>query len=227
MPSITLLTILSLGFVLGMRHATDADHVVAVTTFVSRRRNARAAALIGALWGLGHTATILLVGGAIVMLGIAVPTRVGLSMELSVAVMLIVLGMTNIRRTLEAIDDVAQQKRNDVSTLQPAQSLSGYLRPIVVGAIHGLAGSAAVALLVLTTIREAGWAMFYLALFGLGTTVGMVVLTVMMSVPLSLIAARFTGSERFLARATGLVSVLFGLFLVYQIGFVGGLIVPN
>ncbi|HEX2881506.1 MAG TPA: high-affinity nickel-transport family protein, partial [Polyangiaceae bacterium] len=204
---------------------TDADHVVAVTTFVSRQRNARAAALIGAFWGLGHTATILLVGGVIVLFGIAVPAQVGLSMEFAVALMLVVLGTMNLKRTVSAIEDVAPPKHTALETTQP--SLSGYLRPIVVGAVHGLAGSAAVALLVLTTIRDADWAMIYLGLFGLGTTAGMVLLTLLMSVPLSWVTARFAGSSRFLARTTGLVSVLFGLFLVYQIGFVDGLIVPN
>lgn len=221
MPPITLLTILSIGFVLGMRHATDADHVVAVTTFVSRQRNARAAALIGTLWGLGHTATILLIGGAIVLLGIAVPIQVGLSMEFAVAVMLVVLGTMNLRRTVSAIEDVGQQE------CTAPTGTSEYLRSVIVGVVHGLAGSAAVALLVLTTIRDAGWAMIYLGLFGLGTTLGMVLLTLAMSVPLSLATARFAGSRQFLARATGLVSVLFGLFLVYQIGFVDGLIAPN
>ena len=88
----SLLAILALGFFLGMRHATDADHVVAVTTIVSRERSPRSAIGIGALWGLGHTATILLVGGAIVVFGLVIPPRLGLSMELSVACMLIVLG---------------------------------------------------------------------------------------------------------------------------------------
>src|SRR5438552_12923166 len=88
--SMTLFAILALGFFLGMRHATDSDHVIAVTTIVSRARSARAALWVGALWGLGHSATILAVGGAIVLFGWIIPPRLGLSMEMSVAVMLIV-----------------------------------------------------------------------------------------------------------------------------------------
>jgi high-affinity nickel-transport protein len=91
-----LLSILLLGFFLGMRHATDADHVVAVATIVSRERTLRAAAPIGVLWGLGHTLTILLVGGTIILFGIVIPPRVGLTMEFSVAVMLILLGALNL-----------------------------------------------------------------------------------------------------------------------------------
>lgn len=93
---VSLLSILFLGFFLGMRHATDADHVVAVTTIVARERSLRAAAPIGAVWGLGHTVTILLVGGGIIVFGVVIPPRVGLTMELSVALMLILLGGLNL-----------------------------------------------------------------------------------------------------------------------------------
>src|SRR5882762_8192441 len=93
---ITLLSIIALGFFLGMRHATDPDHVIAVTTIVSRQRSIRHAALIGALWGLGHMITILIVGSAIVLFGLVIPPRVGLTMELSVGVMLILLGILNL-----------------------------------------------------------------------------------------------------------------------------------
>src|SRR5438445_2837387 len=91
-----LLTLLTLGFFLGMRHATDSDHVVAVTTIVSREKSVRAASLVGALWGIGHTLTIMLVGGAIILFGIVFPARVGLTMEFSVALMLVLLGVMNV-----------------------------------------------------------------------------------------------------------------------------------
>src|ERR1700726_4010866 len=93
---ITLLSIIALGFFLGMRHATDADHVIAVTTIVSRQRSIRSAALIGVLWGLGHTITIFLVGTAIILFSVVIPVRVGLTMELSVSLMLILLGALNL-----------------------------------------------------------------------------------------------------------------------------------
>src|SRR5258708_1260442 len=92
----TLLSIIALGFFLGMRHATDPDHVIDVTTIVSRQRNIRQAALIGVLWGLGHTITILIVGSAIILFGLVIPPRVGLTMELSVGLMLILLGILNL-----------------------------------------------------------------------------------------------------------------------------------
>src|SRR6202165_4629353 len=93
---ITLFSIIALGFFLGMRHATDPDHVIAVTTIVSRQRSVRHAALIGALWGVGHTITIFIVGSAIILFGLVIPPRVGLTMELSVGLMLVLLGILNL-----------------------------------------------------------------------------------------------------------------------------------
>jgi high-affinity nickel permease len=223
-----LLSILALGFFLGMRHATDSDHVVAVTTIVSREKSVLSASLVGALWGLGHTLTILLVGGAIILFGIVLPARVGLTMELSVALMLVVLGVLNVagfRREVRAMQvahhDGAQEKPSEVG-------LGRYqaLRSLIVGTVHGLAGSAAVALLVLATIRDAGWGLLYLLLFGAGTVAGMMLITSALAVPLAYSARRFAWS-RHLAWMTGLLSVGFGLFLVYQIGFVDGLFDPK
>src|SRR3984893_8142032 len=97
----TLLSIVALGFFLGMRHATDPDHVLALTTIVSRQRSIRQAALIGALWGLGHTITILIVGSAIILFKLTIPPRLGLSMELSVGFMLILLGILNLTGTMQ------------------------------------------------------------------------------------------------------------------------------
>jgi ABC-type nickel/cobalt efflux system permease component RcnA len=91
-----LLTVIGVGFLLGIRHATDPDHVIAVTTIVSRQRSIRHAGLIGILWGLGHTITILLVGAAIILYNVVIPPRMGLSMELAVGLMLVFLGVMNL-----------------------------------------------------------------------------------------------------------------------------------
>src|SRR5919205_4419018 len=117
------LSVLALGFILGMRHATDPDHFVAVTTIVSRQRSVARAAGVGALWGVGHTATIVLVGSAIVLFRVVIPPRLGLAMEFAVAVMLILLGVRSLRAA--AID-----RDGAASTLMP---------PLVVGFVHGLA----------------------------------------------------------------------------------------
>lgn len=225
----TLLAILALGFFLGMRHATDTDHVVAVTTIVSRERSLRGAVFIGALWGLGHSVTILIVGGAIIVFGWVVPPHIGLSMEMSVAVMLIVLGAMNLSGAMQRIDEAAHANLHEHGN-QAARPSLGFgrgvlartLRPLVVGVVHGLAGSAAVALLVLATIREPSWALLYLAVFGAGTVAGMVALTLAMATPLAVVSRRFN-AERALARITGIASIAFGLFMAYQIGVLEGL----
>ena len=258
-----LLSVILLGFFLGMRHATDADHVIAVTTIVSRQRQVRSAALIGALWGVGHTLTIVLVGGAIILFGIVIPARVGLAMEFSVALMLILLGVLNLTgilgRITEALsagrsgqvphvphshvhthDDYVHTHphghgatehghREDQTPQARFDRLFGRLgayqavRPLVVGLVHGLAGSAAVALLVLATIRDARWALAYLLVFGLGTIAGMMLVTAAVALPFAYSTKRFVVVNRYLATASGILSLAFGLFLVYQIGFVDGL----
>jgi hypothetical protein len=214
----TLLATLLLGFFLGIRHATDADHVVAVSTIVGRTPSRLGALWIGAAWGVGHTATILVVGGAIVVFNLVIPARLGLSMELTVAVMLVVLGLMNLRSAVKRLDEVSGHADHP-----PPLAGSGYVRPLVVGVLHGLAGSAAIALLVLGTVRDAMWGFLYLGLFGVGTVVGMMLLTTAMSVPLAHASRRFASFDRGLARATGVLSMAFGLYLAYRVGFVDGL----
>src|SRR4051812_29754807 len=159
-----------LGFVLGIRHATDPDHVVAVTTIVSRERRVGRAGGIGILWGLGHTATILLVGGAILMFDVVISPRIGLAMELSVALMLVLLGMLSLARLVQFVAPIAAgDGRFDFGHLS--------LRPVAIGVVHGLAGSAAVALLVLATVRDPLWGLVYLGVFGIGTIAGMMLVT--------------------------------------------------
>ncbi len=205
--------LLALGFVLGMRHATDADHVVAVTTLIGRQRGLRGATALGALWGLGHTATILVVGGAIVLFDVVIPPRLGLFLEISVAGMLIVLGAVNLRRGWRRCRDAPD----------PHAPLRLRWRPVAIGVVHGLAGSAAVALLVVATIRDPFWAMTYLAMFGVGTLLGMMLMTTAMTLPLAAASRRFGALERLTARLTGALSLAFGLALAYRLGFVDGL----
>jgi hypothetical protein len=213
----SLISILALGLFLGMRHATDADHVVAVTTLLTRRPTKSGAVRLGALWGVGHGLTLLVVGGAIILLGLVVPPWLGLSLELGVAVMLIGLGAFNLHKAS------SHHFHHGVTGAEQRGSVLPTLRCLTVGVVHGLAGSAAVALLILSTIRDAGWAFLYLALFAAGTIAGMMLLTTVLSVPLAAAARRFGSFERRLGHVTGALSVAVGLFLVYQIGFVDGL----
>jgi len=246
---IPFLSIIALGFFLGMRHATDADHVVAVTTIVSRERSIRSAALIGVLWGLGHTITIFLVGSLIILFGIVIPPRLGLTMELSVGLMLILLGVLNLSGMMKWITEnfggganhthshggiahthgpqhSAEESGDSLGWMDRAFGRLGLyqlLRPLGVGIVHGLAGSAAVALLVLTTIRVPVWAIFYLLVFGLGTVAGMMLITAAIAVPFTVSQSRFTRLNSVLATASGIISLLFGLLIVYEMGFKNGL----
>jgi ABC-type nickel/cobalt efflux system permease component RcnA len=254
---LSFLAVLILGFLLGMRHATDPDHVVAVTTIVTKQRGVANAGLIGVLWGLGHTLTIFVVGTIIILFRVTIPPRVGLSLEFTVAAMLILLGVLNLTGTLRRLQekfapnsqivteadlpsdteiagtkccDSASRAHRDAPTpkyrvYQTLQGLGLYnvLRPLVIGIVHGLAGSAAVALLVMTTIRDPWWAIAYLFLFGLGTIAGMMLITGLIATPLAFTVRRYSRWNRGMAAASGLLSLGFGLFLSYQIGFVDGL----
>ena len=252
----SLFAILLLGFFLGMRHATDSDHVVAVTTIVSRQRSVWNAAWTGIFWGIGHSLTLLVVGGAIILFGIVVPAKLGLSFEFCVALMLILLGLFNLNATFRSVEKIrAGEKPVHAHTHQhgdyvhrhahghePAThghserdvppalldrrfgGLKAYqaVRPLVIGTVHGLAGSAAVALLVLPIIHDPGWAIGYLLVFGVGTIAGMMLITAAIAVPVSY-STRFQFLHRHLGTAAGFLSLGFGLFLVYQIGFINGL----
>ena len=239
----------------------DPDHVIAVATIVSRQRSAWSAALIGSLWGIGHTVTITLVGGVIIVFGVVIPPRIGLAMEFSVALMLILLGILSLAGLTQRVTAMFTPGRGsdagvhahphrhsdyvhthphghepeshghteDATPLSRLDRMFGALgayqaiRPLVVGLVHGLAGSAAVALLVLATIRDPLWAVGYLLLFGAGTIAGMMLVTAAIGLPFAYTARRFVTMHRALGVASGLLSLAFGLFLAYQTGLVDGL----
>ena len=234
-------TIVLLGLFLGMRHSTEPDHVVAVSTIVSRHKSIKHSAMIGVLWGLGHSLTIFLVGAVIIFFGVVIPPRLGLSMEFSVALMLILLGVLNLTGVLRWITErftptnPRKEKSEAISSATVARretfaektvgklGLYQALRPFVIGLVHGLAGSAAVALLVLSTIRSPAWATAYLLVFGAGTMVGMMLMTTAIAMPLAYTGKKFLSANRFMTATSGVVSMAFGLFLVYHIGLVDGL----
>jgi len=261
-PSIV--SFLSLGLLLGMRHATDADHVVAIATIVSREQSIAGSALIGAAWGVGHTITIVAVGAAIIVFGVVIPPRLGLSMEFAVGIMLVLLGvltLTGMGRAVGAAhahtgvpgghaldlhdhlhahgdyvhrhlhghasgahghaDEHTALARLDRSWFGRL-AFYEWLRPFAVGLVHGLAGSAAVALMVLSIIHEPMAAVGYLLLFGLGTIVGMMLITLILSAPFAFTAVNLPILNWRLRVASGLVSFVFGVVLIYAIGFAEG-----
>lgn len=256
-----LLSIIAIGFFLGMRHATDPDHVIAVTTIVSQQRSGGRAALIGAFWGLGHTVTIFAVGSAIILFNLVIPARIGLAMELSVGLMLIALGGWNLTSFLQGlpprpvaepvIHSHAHAHGDTVHTHLHAHGPNGHthaeldssmanldgkfgklglyqmLRPLLVGIVHGLAGSAAVTLLILASIRNPRWAIVYLIVFGVGTIAGMMLITMSIASTFRFFGNRFENLNRKFGLAAGLVSLCFGVFVAYEICVTQGLFSAN
>ncbi|HEX7195687.1 MAG TPA: high-affinity nickel-transport family protein [Candidatus Limnocylindria bacterium] len=238
-----ILALAGFGFLLGMRHATDADHVIAVTTILNRSRRFLDTTLIGALWGLGHTITVVIVGVLIIVFNVVIPPPVGLAMEFAVALMLIGLGILNLtgglRSLTERLTPPAPIHAHDHAHGGTSHGhLHGHgeqpglvatfgryqlIRPVVVGLVHGLAGSAAVALLVLATIQDTGTALLYLVIFCVGVAAGMAVLTTVIGLPFMVSRRRSAQINRWLTIGSGLLSLAFGLLLAYEIGIVGGL----
>ena len=251
------------GLLLGMRHATDPDHVVAITTFISQERKVGSAARIGLLWGLGHSATVLAVGSLIIAFRVTIPLRLGLAMEFGVALVLIGLGAAatgTFVRDLAARLGLLSRRRQTPRRVHSHPHAHGSLthshthlhlnhaglsdddrhgdhriastprigqrrriKIIAVGLVHGLAGSAAIALLVLSTIPSPRWAMLYLGVFCLGTVLGMGFITAMIGLPVTWASARIDGCRHVIVTGTALLSFGFGLLLAWQTGVSGHL----
>lgn len=223
MPVLELLTSSGFGSLLGMRHALEPDHLAAVSTLVSQERNSVKAALLGICWGLGHTAGLIVVGAVLVFLRAELPTRVADIFELLVAIMLIALGT---RAVLQAVHQGQPAHRHPHTFAvhrhsgMPAHVHIGAWtlarRPLLVGAIHGLAGSGALTALVLTTLPSTAARLSYMALFGLGSTVGMAALSGLLGWPLARLGAHHAVT-RGISFAVGTMSVVLGLFWGYPL----------
>ncbi|MFA6168709.1 MAG: hypothetical protein WC700_18950 [Gemmatimonadaceae bacterium] len=200
-----------LGFLLGLRHATDADHVVAITAIVARERTMRRAAWIGALWGIGHSITVFVVGGALIAFRVVIPPRVGLMLEFGVAIMLIFLGFSNLRGGAPVTPHGHTHEFD-------------HRRPLIIGTVHGLAGSAAVAILVLAAIPQTLWAFAYLVVFGVGTIAGMMLVTVIIAAPAMYAGERVARMHVGIRLAAGALSLGFGLLLARELIVHGGLL---
>ncbi|MEO5761068.1 MAG: HupE/UreJ family protein [Vicinamibacteria bacterium] len=205
------LTLLGFGLLLGIKHASDPDHVVAVAAIAGRYKRVWPAALVGALWGLGHCLTIGVVGGLIIAFNLTVPPRVGLALEFVVGIALTVVGVLNLMGRGGFL----------TSSVERGELPKG--KAFLLGLVHGLAGSAAVALLVLATVKDPKDAFLYLIVFGVGTLMGMMLITIAFASPIVAMADRFKWSGDALRIVTGLFSAAFGLYVMYQIGVVDGL----
>ena len=211
-----MLTAVLLGLVLGLRHAFDPDHVAAVSAITARHRNPWTASWIGASWGLGHSTTVVGVGVAIIVLRVAIPDGLTHFLELGVGIVLVAIGISNLAAWKSRAADAPAGFAGD-PPLRATLTRSG-----LVGIAHGLAGSAAIALLALAAMPTPAAALVYLLVFSVGTVVGMVGFSLAVSVPFAALAGSHHG-RRLLTAGTGLASLLIGCAIVYRFGAAAGL----
>lgn len=203
-------TMLGLGFLLGARHAIEPDHVVAVSTVASKTKSFVQAASAGVSWGVGHTLTLLVIGMILLPFGQTIPEHIALSLELLVAVVIIALGVSTL---------LFFRKKYPAHEKKIRSNQSSFL----IGTVHGLAGSGAMILLTMTQVEQISEAAIFILIFGLGTILGMLAFAVLFSLPFIYLSHRTKGLERYLGIGAGIFSIAFGLFFIYEIGFVEGL----
>ena len=236
-----LLAALALGILLGSKHSLDPDHVVAVSTIVSEYKNPLRSFWVGISWGLGHTTTLLIIGIAIIALRLTIPERMALLFEFAVGVMLVGLGIQviysfrkkKVHQHAHGHEEEAHHHFHSHSKspehVPEHHNTHGIGKPFlrrksyVIGLVHGLAGSAALTLLVLASIESPIAGLAYILLFGLGSVLSMGIMTVIIGLPFVMSAGRLPNLNRPIQYAVGSLSILFGGFLMYQIGFVDGL----
>jgi ABC-type nickel/cobalt efflux system permease component RcnA len=235
--SVSFLALLGLGLVFGLKHATEVDHVVAVSTIVSEDRGVFRSALVGALWGAGHTVSLVMVGLIVLVFRVTIPLPVARWLEFAVALMIISLGAAAILRVRRKRAEVHLHRHShdgqshvhihfheqETKHVGAAPSHSHAIskigfKPLFVGAMHGLAGSAALTLLVLTQIRSVSLGLLYLAVFGLGSMVGMFLMSGLVGLPFALSARRISRLNFGLQTIAGALSIAFGLWYAYETG---------
>ena len=233
--SLSILAVLSIGLVFGVKHAMEVDHVVAVSTIVSQHKNVFHSALVGAFWGAGHTASLLVMAAIVLTLRVAIPETVSGWLEFGVALMIIGLGVSALWRALRknAEVHVHQHSHDGVSHThvhfhetetrhQPAVqaqhshavSRIGW-KPVFIGMVHGLAGSGALTLLVLTQISSSFIGFLYVGTFGLGSIVGMLLMSGLIGLPFALASKKLTHLHQGVQTVAAVFSICFGLWYAY------------
>ncbi|MGI8386688.1 urease accessory protein UreH domain-containing protein [Robertmurraya sp. P23] len=209
-----LFTTISLGFLLGIKHAIEPDHVIAVSTVASQSKKIWRSSLIGVFWGIGHTATLLLTGVLMILLKGNIPEEWAMSLEFLVGIMLVYFGVT----TFQSIKNYNKHTAHEPNQMGKRTSL----KAVFMGFIHGLAGSAAMVLLTLSTVSTLWEGIVYILIFGLGTIVGMLVFTTIIGLPFIYSARKFR-INKFFTQVTGVVSAIFGVYYMYNLGINEGL----
>ncbi len=229
--------ILVFGFLLGLKHATEADHLAAVSTIVTERRSLWSSALVGGLWGLGHTISLVLAGFFVLFLNFQITEKTERILEFCVGIMLFLLGLNVLRKLIKggkvhlhphehAAHTHAHPHLHELDKIEESHTHHGLsLNPksLIIGMIHGLAGSAALMLLIIPTIESRPLGLLYIVIFGVGSIGGMMLMSFLVGLPFHLTALKFNRFNLVLQFIAGLVSVGLGLFIIYEKGFVEGL----
>jgi hypothetical protein len=206
-----------LGLLVGLRHAFEPDHLTAVSTLVSHAADGRRGAWLGVVWGVGHTLALVLVGVVLMVVGASLPASVAASFECGVAVMLILLGVRAVVRAIRAgaTGPVLPHRHGPFEHAHPDPALHLHVgdrvvawRPLVVGVVHGLAGSGALTALVFAELPSTALRIAYITLFGFGSIAGMAIASGIAGVSLHAAAPNL---RRALSFVTGVVSIVFGV----------------
>jgi ABC-type nickel/cobalt efflux system permease component RcnA len=234
--SISTASVLTIGLVFGLKHAVEADHLAAVSTIVSERKSLISSSIVGGLWGVGHTISLLIAGVAVLLLHIEIGEKTALALEFCVALMLIALGSNALRKLSRGKLHFHSHQHGGLAHLHPHvhagpteaaarthHGLSFNTRPLLIGMVHGLAGSAALMLLVLSTVKSSFIGLIFITVFGIGSIGGMLIMSALVSLPLQLTATRFKRANRAVQMLAAMFSLGLGLLMVYEIGFLDGL----
>ena len=225
--------LLGLGFLLGVRHAFDIDHAAAVSTMVKNNSSLKSSSLVGMFWGLGHTMSLLVAGVIVLLLGISIPQKMALSLDFIIGAMLILLGINAILTVKKNKIHMHKHKHGQKEHLHfhSHKLISNHehehmvlRKSLLVGLIHGLAGSAGLTLLVLAAIKSFWTGFWYILIFGVGSIIGMMAISSIISLPFALIPNKLEKARKMLGIGTGLTSTIIGLIMIYNIVFIGGLI---
>lgn len=218
--------ILGFGFLLGLKHATEADHLAAVGTIVAERKSLLSSAFVGGLWGFGHTLSLLLAGIFVLLLNFEISEKTANLLEFCVGIMLLLLGLNVLRKLLTGQQNklhIHTHPVNENENLDTTQKLNFNPQALIIGMIHGLAGSAGMMLLYLPTIETNSLKLIYIVIFGIGSIGGMMIMSLLVGLPFHFTAAKFNRFNNILQAIAGLVSIVIGLMIIYEKGFEEGL----
>jgi sulfite exporter TauE/SafE len=225
-PELTTVSVLLIGFLLGLQHAIEADHLAAVSTIVSEKKSLLTASIVGGMWGLGHTIALFAVGVLVIFLKLQISETIEARLEALVGAMLVLLGLYALRKLFMAekihVHAHSHGEREHLhihAHKTEKEEVSHHRfspRSIVIGMVHGLAGSAALMLLVVPTIASPAVALLYILIFGIGSIGGMMAMSLLIGLPIHFTANRFEFLNRGIRLAAGLFSLGLGVFIVYE-----------